>query len=675
MRKARAKTSKGPTGYSFDDHTQLWMRDGALPVDYADGSEEALVQLFESLEDVSPYPTDLASHITDWPTRYHLSHQRVNLLMALEELIAGRRRALELGAGLGALTRWLADVVGEVDAVEGSPARARAARLRTKSRPNVRVLVDDITRLALRGRYDLVTLVGVLEYVPLTMSDAPGGTMAARRHACVEFLKRIKARMDKDALLVIAVENRLGLKYWAGCTEDHTGRHFDGLIGYPDATPVTFSRGELEDILARAGFEGRRFYHAFPDYKLPEVLLRESDEMLDLAPHNWLHGFAEDRAGERLYLWPDPLVLEGLDGTGLLWELSDSFVAVASPSSTARLDTGWLARKYSNAAVPELHHVISLEPDPRGGYRITRAPIGHGLPSADLPGVRFGLSGGRFVEGPLMVFEAYRALRSREWRERLTSLNRELHDTCLSQGSHAGTDAGGYPLLAGMAPDLAYWNLVRTPSGGLELIDRKWEAIDPIPLDLVLFRNLYWLGTRFRHFLPVDSVQRFVLECMRRIFPGIDAARITRHLQAESRFQSLVFKGRDSGDTLAFDAQPTRESVTLRLQDASLRLEEMSRRLAQEREALCEQVARAEQNAQTARTEASHLGKELSQLSDTRAAEREAADTEIRRLAEELDRAHERAMTEIEKLRHILEWRSVRGLARKLARGLGIRRG
>ncbi len=32
--------------------------------------------------------------------------------------------------------------------------------------------------------------------------------------------------------IVIAIENRLGLKYWAGCAEDHVGKYFEGLEGY-----------------------------------------------------------------------------------------------------------------------------------------------------------------------------------------------------------------------------------------------------------------------------------------------------------------------------------------------------------------------------------------------------------------------------------------------------------
>lgn len=70
-----------------------------------------------------------------------------------------------------------------------------------------------------------------------------------------------------------AVENRLGLKYWAGCTEDHVGKYFEGLENYPDTRSVrTFSRKELSDIIDQAGEFKTTFYYPYPDYKFPMTI-------------------------------------------------------------------------------------------------------------------------------------------------------------------------------------------------------------------------------------------------------------------------------------------------------------------------------------------------------------------------------------------------------------------
>ena len=35
--------------------------------------------------------------------------------------------------------------------------------------------------------------------------------------------------LKKGGRIVIAIENRLGLKYFAGCAEDHLGTYFSGI--------------------------------------------------------------------------------------------------------------------------------------------------------------------------------------------------------------------------------------------------------------------------------------------------------------------------------------------------------------------------------------------------------------------------------------------------------------
>ena len=50
----------------------------------------------------------------------------------------------------------------------------------------------------------------------------------------VDYLKRIRTHLAPGGRLVIAIENRIGLKYWAGATEDHTGIYFEGAGGISD---------------------------------------------------------------------------------------------------------------------------------------------------------------------------------------------------------------------------------------------------------------------------------------------------------------------------------------------------------------------------------------------------------------------------------------------------------
>ena len=107
--------------------------------------------------------------------------------------------------------------------------------------------------MAFDAPFDYVLLIGVLEYAgKYTDGEDPYRT----------FLENIRRYLKPDGRLLIAIENRLGLKYFSGAPEDHLGRSFAGLKGYDPAAGVkTFSHSELKVLLERSGFVGNRFYY------------------------------------------------------------------------------------------------------------------------------------------------------------------------------------------------------------------------------------------------------------------------------------------------------------------------------------------------------------------------------------------------------------------------------
>ena len=74
---------------------------------------------------------------------------------------------------------------------------------------------------------------------------------------------------------MLAIENRLGLKYLLGFPEDHLDLPRVGWEGYRSGEPTTWSRRELAEMLADAGLTAQRWLYPFPDYKLPVAVLSE----------------------------------------------------------------------------------------------------------------------------------------------------------------------------------------------------------------------------------------------------------------------------------------------------------------------------------------------------------------------------------------------------------------
>jgi SAM-dependent methyltransferase len=301
---------------------------GNSDVEYADGAEDYVTAVLEIAQDRRELSDELALAARTWPERYHLDRGRANLLHPLD--LPASAKVLEIGCGCGAVTSHLAARCALVDAVEPAPLRARAARARTRGIGDVEVFVGEVDDLPAAPAYDVAVVVGVLEYVG-------GGSTSDEPY--VEFLRSVRARLVDGGALVLAIENRLGVRYLAGGPEDHTGVPWDGVNGYPDGAPVrTFSRGHLVRLLRAAGFADAQVLSAFPDYKFARVVL--SDELIT----------SEPRLACALPRFPSPDRTEPVDRPlreGALWaELVDcgtagahgnSFVVVAGKDAPASL--------------------------------------------------------------------------------------------------------------------------------------------------------------------------------------------------------------------------------------------------------------------------------------------------------------------------------------------------
>lgn len=298
---------------------------------YCDGAIED-----ELLEIVTAYPESQFDQVIaerkDWAVLYHLSHIRWNIVDWLP--ITKKDKVLEVGAGCGAITGVLSDKAGSVTCIDLSKKRSTINATRNRDRDNIEILLGNFQDVeeGLTETYDWITLIGVFEY-------GQGYIDSATPYE--DFLKQIKKHLAPGGKIVIAIENRLGLKYFAGCREDHTGRFFEGIEGYQDGGMVrTFSRPELEAIAKRAGITHTEFYYPYPDYKLPMAIY--SDEFLpkpgDLNDN--LRNF--DR--ERYVLFDEEKAFDTILKDGLFPVFSNSYLMILEAQEEEKI----LFSKYSN---------------------------------------------------------------------------------------------------------------------------------------------------------------------------------------------------------------------------------------------------------------------------------------------------------------------------------------
>ena len=507
---------------------------------YKDGSEEKLLKMFEVLPENYEI-TDLVRYIEDWPTRYHLSIERRNIIDAIFEILQNKKRVLELGGGLGAISSYLIEKFEEVDIVEGSYLRAKVNALRLSKQKNrkasFRIFCDDIVSFEYPDNYyDIVFLIGVLEYIPFFQKNH-----ANPLEIIQNYLQKVLRTLKDDGILVLAIENKFGAKYLAGCKEDHNNRYFSSIIGYPFPSPITFSYAEFQEVFENLGVQNVQFYFPFEDYKLPMLFIKDCEEFYKLKPSGLFRGNFKDYSNQRLYLYSDSLFVENLIQSSEISHFANSFLIVAGKSNRINLDTSWIVRKYWNYSDKSFHNhflteifknreeevlvkrekiLYSLDEDKR--TKITKFIKGKSLYIQFLKEI----FGGFNVEKIKELLDKYLLFVKNEFSSEKSKNLENIHNIVLARD----------------AIDATLWNIIEDSNKNLHIIDNKWSFSKKISLDFLLFRNFYNLYPEIVPYFSELTKEAFIISLMKIYDKFYDYDKFLRHEKLEIKFQKSLMR-------------------------------------------------------------------------------------------------------------------------------------
>ncbi len=498
---------------------------------YTDGAEvEAhLREVLATARDTGSRSAELQAAIRDWPSEYHLSSDRSNLLRPYN--LDAVDRVLELGSGCGAISRYLGELGKRVDAVEGSPSRAALGRLRCRDLDNVRVICANYNDLVIPEQgYDLVLFVGVIEYARRFL-----GGEGSDREAAEEILRRAGGYLEPGGAVFVAIENRLGLKYQIGAHEDHYAKRYVGINGYREAAGIaTYSHGEWAEIVSAAGFGESTFAYPFPDYKVPRVIL--GDGYLEDNPHaaNHLEGLVSRD-------YHAPLARSERETIGWQAAVAGGYLGAVANSFSILMgnDAGALRQMqdfdFCHAPGPgrkPAYAVCTVKP--AGSGQVFKHPVDPSAQPAD-DGIRQLREPEDFIAGDLLSAQWLRTILIYVRRDEFERVIREYYDFLGSQEASAG-----------LAIDLLPINILVTPEGEWRVFDQEWVVDWEISREYLLFRALVtfivgnWPYLRdFLAWLELRNVRDFIEW-------GFHANRIhlSEHLEdfiaLENRFQQAI---------------------------------------------------------------------------------------------------------------------------------------
>ncbi len=527
---------------------------------YSEGAAED-----ELLEAVRTHGKEEYNHLIadcrKWSMLYHLSDLRGNIVDFLP--IEKTDSVLEVGAGCGAVTGTLAELAGEVTCIDLSKKRSLINAERNKDRDNVRILVGNFQDIegSLQEKYDYIMLIGVLEYA---------GSYIEAPDPYETFLRILAGHLKEGGIIAAAIENKYGLKYFAGCREDHTGKYYDGIEGYPGNEGVrTFSKKGLTELAKRAALMPE-FYYPYPDYKLPVTVF--SDERLPAVGEltDNIRNFDTDR----FIAFQESAAFDELIREGSFPEFSNSYLMLLRKDDHKKGGIRTRKKVYSRHSVERADKFrirTDLEIAEDGERVIVKVPVtreaAEHLESMSRSGERLStlFSGSKFLVNRVKrINDGEGRLRRLEF-EFLSgpTLSDELHicrienrtdDALMVIRSYCDTLRN----LRDLSPfertdrfdrifgeievpentlsmpvtnvDLTFDNLII--SGGWNMIDYEWTFDFPVPLDFVIYRAIFY----FVKELPEQSFDGLDL------FSAVGISEEDRKLyrKMEHRFQCYI---------------------------------------------------------------------------------------------------------------------------------------
>ncbi len=259
---------------------------------------------------------------------------RVDWLLLLPP---GPRRILEIGSGWGQTSVLLAcDPRHHVLALEQVRARAEFIALRRDQDgiANLDVACGDFLRAPIDTEaFDLVTMIGVLEWLGLASNDPPEQVQARG-------LARAHAALRPGGWLCIGIENRWGINNLLGA-RDHTGLRFTGVMPRPVADAyvrlrrpmyrverapagyrtLTHSGAQLDRLLRAQGFREVQLWVSHPHYAQPRCLVPADNRALAQFFAHYRPRSIKDAVLSAL--------MRGLGQIGLAAQLAPHFIVLA----------------------------------------------------------------------------------------------------------------------------------------------------------------------------------------------------------------------------------------------------------------------------------------------------------------------------------------------------------
>ena len=430
--------------------------------------------IFERAKEKSLFGLGLEPLLVGRASRRALSPSPFNYLQALD--LSGVNNALDLSEDFGGVAHYLASKVNWVESVKVDQDLARLTVRRCVNQRNVRVLLEDLDKLAFpAGQFDLIVL-GQLENHELNESDLAG------------LLTKLNASLSPNGVILISARNRnrLSTRYSAAPTINFDAPDFADLYNFKmratDSSALDLT--EARRMILNCGFAhldvhgtfsaGDDFNNLFAE----DYLTSAVDPLNHFYRINTLQrdDLIEFLVYRQLFDNKQPLIEYASRYVMLLGRSSANTRAIYNNDFSHFAGHGrkpaWRANTTRTRANPVVHKTKC-----HAGVSETTKLIEQDL--SDQP----------FKKGYLLV---------NDWLDAVIAHDSERISSCVEAYYHwLQLEAQNADLFQRQAYDALPFNLLVTLRGStqqLSQIDTEWGFKDELTPEFVLFRALFWFA-------------------------------------------------------------------------------------------------------------------------------------------------------------------------------------
>lgn len=522
-------------GFRQKDDKGVWFPEKMVEFGYNDGdeAENYILNVVSNAADLSVNSDELAEKMVDWPSIYHLSPRRANLLRPFSQLFQGKR-ILEIGCGCGAISRFLGECGAQVVSVEGSFRRATIARERCRELDNVEIICNPADKLPDLGKFDFVMLIGVLEYSRVFVGPNGEDTLLAECYG----------RLNDDGKLFVAIENKIGIKYFSGAHEDHVNQPMFGINNsYTNNSVVTFGRLELIEKLHSAGFIHTQEFLPLPDYKLPTSMVTPvgwrdySPELSQLA----VESIHKDQQLAFEHIFSAEQGTRNVWNNNLAASLANSFLMITAKQEQVPLLDDVAAIHYSDTRLAEFSKTIEFVRHDDGGLRVhTRKKDREGIQTDNSESTDIS----EFYQGNSLWLELTNLLNRPNWEvAQIAAWAKEWINQLLSS-ANLPVHFDANIVLPDSYQDALPFNIISPKSGEYHFFDLEWNSNFPT-LGYIVFRGIFHSLLRITSlshsdFCPTANISELTHILMNDMGFNLDKSEFDTYLRKEASFLGRV---------------------------------------------------------------------------------------------------------------------------------------